>query len=558
MHAVVYAAKSTEDTHGSIKTQLEGCLAAIKREGRTIYGAPQIDEGFSAFKGNRGPGLAEAKRLAVEAATIYGTAELWVEHSDRLARGDGLTADHLGEIYFEMRRQHVRLRSVQDDSNLEDVIRAVLIGERNTEDSRRKSLAVKNGMKRRADRGKPNGGPPSYGYQWVEDEAAPVHPGRRRPSKLVPSPGEVEIVRRIFGDFAAGKSQKQIVRDLDHAGVRTRFGKRWHQGSISVILSNPVYIGRNRFNGDEPEGEHEPIIDAALWQKVAQLRAATARTTGQGRGRPSSGSHLFGKGVLRCGECGNAMVPRTIKPRSKTGRPYEAYLCYGRIRDKDSCSQGPVMRALVDSGVERHLLDIGIDIDATQAEIAEQIDGALRRAEVLLLDAERDAARAEDRLSRVRRDYQDGRLDADDWREQRVDLASQRQAARANVERLRVQSDEAASQSLLRDAEVETLRYMAAIREAIVGEIRESGGVEALRSVLVRLFSHFTLHRLDSESLPEHPALYADLLLVGGYVVEPHVRPEVVESFECDGLVPVLRREPLYRAENKDGMGRAR
>ena len=63
-----------------------------------------------------------------------------------------------------MRRQGVRLRSVQDDSNLEDVIRVALIGERNTEDSRRKSEAVKAGKRRQFDKADRLGGPVPDGY----------------------------------------------------------------------------------------------------------------------------------------------------------------------------------------------------------------------------------------------------------------------------------------------------------------------------------------------------------------------------------------------------------
>jgi Resolvase, N terminal domain len=113
--AIIYAAKSTADVHGSIQTQIEDCLAAIEREGQFLYAEPLVDEGFSAYKCNRGPRLAEAKRLAIEAAERHGDAHLWSQHSDRVARGDGLTADHLGQVYFEMRAAHVRLRSVQDD-----------------------------------------------------------------------------------------------------------------------------------------------------------------------------------------------------------------------------------------------------------------------------------------------------------------------------------------------------------------------------------------------------------------------------------------------------------
>ena len=73
---VIYAAKSTADPRGSIESQIADCRAAIEREGRVLYGEPQSDEGVSGFKRSRGPGLEQAKRLAVEAAEVHGKAEL--------------------------------------------------------------------------------------------------------------------------------------------------------------------------------------------------------------------------------------------------------------------------------------------------------------------------------------------------------------------------------------------------------------------------------------------------------------------------------------------------
>ena len=65
--AVIYAAKSAEDTHGSIATQLADCRELAERQGWQVAGEFG-DEAFSAFKGNRGPGLARAKALAVRLA----------------------------------------------------------------------------------------------------------------------------------------------------------------------------------------------------------------------------------------------------------------------------------------------------------------------------------------------------------------------------------------------------------------------------------------------------------------------------------------------------------
>ena len=175
--AVVYAAKSTEDKHGSIPTQLADCLDMAAREGWEVVGEFK-DEGKSAYHGNRGPGLAAAKECAAQVAAEHGECVLVVQHSDRLARGDGVTADHLGEIYFWSRRLGIRLRSVQDDSNFDDVIRAVLIGERNTEDSRRKSMAVASGVKRRVEAGHQHGGPIPFGYRHALDRNDPTDRGR--------------------------------------------------------------------------------------------------------------------------------------------------------------------------------------------------------------------------------------------------------------------------------------------------------------------------------------------------------------------------------------------
>src|SRR4051794_26111722 len=104
--AVVYAAKSTEDEHGSIPTQLADARTLAEREGFEVVGEYQ-DEAASAYKGNRGPGLEAALQRVEE---IQGV--LIVQHSDRLARGDGKRARHLIEICLDAIKGDFKLRSV--------------------------------------------------------------------------------------------------------------------------------------------------------------------------------------------------------------------------------------------------------------------------------------------------------------------------------------------------------------------------------------------------------------------------------------------------------------
>src|SRR5512146_780659 len=111
--AILYAAKSTEDIHGSIPTQLADARAFAEREGLEVV-AEYWDEAASAYKGDRGPGLAAALEHAERIS-----CSLIAQHSDRLARGDGKRARHLGELYFASYKTGMTLRSVQDDSTFQ-------------------------------------------------------------------------------------------------------------------------------------------------------------------------------------------------------------------------------------------------------------------------------------------------------------------------------------------------------------------------------------------------------------------------------------------------------
>jgi DNA invertase Pin-like site-specific DNA recombinase len=353
--AVLYAAKSTEDKRGSIPTQLDDGRALAEREDLAVIGE-YADEAASAWKGNRGPELAAALKQAAEAG-----ASLICQHSDRLARGDGKQARHLAELFFEASRAGVTLRSVQDDSTFESPILAVVMGERNSEDSRRKGQAVKAGLARRRSLGKYIGSRP-YGYRWqrnVDDERI-----------LVPDPVEAAVVKRVFAEYLAGQSQLAITRALIADGVRTGRGGEWHQGTLRVILANPVYAGLIRDGEELIEATHEAIVEREVFEQAQVLREAKRRT--YKRGRPSAGQHLFRKGFLRCGICGASMVPRT-EPR-RNGEPRETYRCYGRHRDPKSCEMTPIARAQVDSAIYAYFEQVGLDVEATREQLAAALE----------------------------------------------------------------------------------------------------------------------------------------------------------------------------------------
>src|SRR3954471_7874763 len=131
--AVLYGAKSTEDKHGSIPTQIEEARAMAEENGWKVVGE-FFDEGFSAYSGNRGPALERAMRRAIEAANASGTPCMVIAQAhDRFARGSGDqpgAAQHLVELWIAMRRRDVHLRTVEDDYDMRDVQSVAAIGQR--------------------------------------------------------------------------------------------------------------------------------------------------------------------------------------------------------------------------------------------------------------------------------------------------------------------------------------------------------------------------------------------------------------------------------------------
>lgn len=125
-----------------------------------------------------------------------------------------------------------------------------------------KELADKTrrGLRGRIDLGKSGGGI-SYGYRTVRRfENGEVTTGER---DIVPE--EAAIIRRIFKDYLAGASPKQIGKTLNAEKVRGPQGALWSPSTIhgnvkrgSGLLHNELYIGRliwNRLRYDPRSGD---------------------------------------------------------------------------------------------------------------------------------------------------------------------------------------------------------------------------------------------------------------------------------------------------------------
>lgn len=511
--AILYAAKSTADVNASIPAQLAEGQGLAEADGWSVVGEFS-DENKSAFTGNRGDELTRAQRLAEELAAEHGECALFIQHSDRLARGDGIQAAHLVEYALWAIKSGVKIISKQDPQTFADLLYAVVTGQRNHEDSKRKSQSVRGGIERRVkDKGlATGGGNRRFGYEWSEL--------RDGPPIVVPFEADV-VERRIYRATLEGISGLQIGRELEADRIKTVKGGKWHGATISKILRNPFYKGVIVYQGEEYQGLHEAIVTPDLWQEVADL-LSSRRSLGRprGQGRPPAGKHIFHKGTLKC-VCGESMVPRTVTRTLRSGKvaTYEHYECYGHHRDPASCPVTAIRRELVDSPVFRYFERVGLDLEATRAQLAEAQTGRLAQVRALLTQAECEARQVRGSLDRIERDYLSGAISAADWNRFSGTLQEELEAAEGQVKRLTAQAEEVERVDAGRDLEDSVLRKLAAIRAAVAGEVTDGGGAEAARAAIMRLFEGFRLR--EPGTVARVPS---ELAWVGPFTLEPMMR----------------------------------
>jgi DNA invertase Pin-like site-specific DNA recombinase len=247
--AILYAAKSSPDEKGSIADQLKEARKWAEEQSLEVADE-YSEENVSAYKGDRGSELA----AALEHTERIG-ATLIVQHSDRLARGDAKQARHLVEIALWAIKTDVKIHCVQDPSTFQNLLMAVVMGDRNMEDSRRKSTAIKAGHARRRKRGLHRGGVTPFGYllrRNEADERVLVIAEERAPvgaTYLRPLPGRLDLCGDRQGAGSRGRSLSQggkpvesphSAPDRDEPHLR-RPNSRWR--------------GANR---GSPRGDHRP------------------------------------------------------------------------------------------------------------------------------------------------------------------------------------------------------------------------------------------------------------------------------------------------------------
>src|SRR5439155_21630646 len=96
----------------------------------------------------------------------------------------------------------------------------------------------------------------------------------------------LETVRTIFEHYIELGSLRALAADLDRRGIRSKLrngangrtsgGGCFGVGALAYLLKNRFYIGEVVYRGEAHQGDHEPILDRALFAAVQARLAARA------------------------------------------------------------------------------------------------------------------------------------------------------------------------------------------------------------------------------------------------------------------------------------------
>ena len=320
LRIAVYGRHSTDKQNPSSSSdQADACRRVVDYLGGEVHQV-YLDPELSGYRRDR-PGL---RRLLADVRD--GLIDVVVcEALDRIARD----AEDVAWLGKKLKFSRVRLHTVAENE-IDDIKLAVasMLGAIFLAQLQQKTLR---GMQAAVLAGRFAGGR-AFGYQKVnrlDDRGEPVR------GLLEVVEHEAEIVRRIFREFGAGRSARDIAKRLNEEGIKSPRGGHWNQSTVRGdpkkhvgILNNPLYQGelvwgRREWRKD-PDSERRErryrLRDEGDWVRVAvpdlrivdealveAVRAEQARRTLPPGSRSAVGArrrrHLL-SGLIKCGVCG--------------------------------------------------------------------------------------------------------------------------------------------------------------------------------------------------------------------------------------------------------------
>jgi DNA invertase Pin-like site-specific DNA recombinase len=239
---------------------------------------------------------------------------------------------HLKELGIEVRFEKENINSLTGDGELMLSILASFAQEETISISNN----VKWGIRKRFEKGIPNGGFIIYGYRWKN-------------KKLEVAPEEAEVVRYIYDNYLQNKAYQKVASELNELGYKAYKGGKFSPSSVREILSNITYTGNlllqkyyivdpiikkekkntGELNQYYVENSHEAIISMEQFEAV-QKEFERRNKLGQ---RANQSLHITCfTSKVKCPLCGKSY--RRSGKKNRMGKDYTYYVWVCRTKSE--------------------------------------------------------------------------------------------------------------------------------------------------------------------------------------------------------------------------------
>jgi site-specific DNA recombinase len=306
----IYARYSSDlQSQASIEDQIRVCEERTKSSGGKLFQS-YTDHAVSGASLMR-PGI----QMLMQDAAAGKFDEVCAEALDRISRDQ----EDIAAVYKRLTFAGIKIVTLSEGEitqlhiGLKGTMNAIFLSD----------LADKTrrGLRGRVEKGRSGGGK-CFGYDVVA--------GDERGQRAI-NDADAALVRRIFEEYASGKSPKAIAAKLNQEKIAGPSGKGWGQSTINGnrqrgtgILNNELYVGRliwnrlrymkdpqsgRRVSKLNPEKEwitrdvpELRIVDESLWQKAKGRQGKLDKLAKPFWAKQRPRNLL--SGLIKCGECG--------------------------------------------------------------------------------------------------------------------------------------------------------------------------------------------------------------------------------------------------------------
>lgn len=298
----------------SIDEQVERLRLYCYAHGRRDV-KPYVDAGFTGASTDR-PALqsliADVKSGRVKKVVVY--------KLDRLSRSQKDTLELIEDVFLA---NHCDFESMTERFDTGTSFGRAMIGilavfaQLEREQIKERMSLGKSG---RAKEGKYHGGGHSpLGYTYEDGE-------------LKINEDEAVIVREMFRIFRENRSLTGTAKRLTREGYTGRRGRIIDSKMVRLAITNNVYIGKIKHNGEVYDGQHEPLVSVEIFDDVNRILKAADET----RQPPIINQTMLG-GLIYCKKCG----ARYGYTHIDKDRKYRYYSCYSRRKISPAMVRDP-------------------------------------------------------------------------------------------------------------------------------------------------------------------------------------------------------------------------